>query len=44
MKTPNPDVDPFVEALRGDLPSADAEARVRARLLAAGVVVTGTSK
>ena len=43
MKTDNPpiepDVDPFVEALRDDLPSAADERRVRARLLAAGVVV-----
>lgn len=43
MKTPNPDVDPFVEALRGDLPSAADEARVRARLLAAGVALTGAA-
>lgn len=49
MKTPNPHVDPFVEAdpfvaaLRGDLPSAADEARVRARLLAVGVAVTGAT-
>jgi hypothetical protein len=43
MKTPNLDVDPFIEALRVDLPSADDEARVRARLLAAGVVVAGAA-
>jgi hypothetical protein len=49
MKTPNPHVDPFVvadpfvEALRGDLPSAADEARVRARLLAAGVAMTGAA-
>lgn len=43
MKTPNPDVHPFVEALRGDLPSAADDARVRARLLAAGVAVTGAA-
>jgi hypothetical protein len=43
MKTPNPDVHPFVEALRGDLPSAADEARVRARLLAAGVALTGAA-
>ena len=43
MKTPMPDVDAFVEALRGDLPSADDEARVRARLLAATVVATSAA-
>jgi hypothetical protein len=31
--------DPLEEALRGDLPTPDAEARVRRRLLAAGVAV-----
>jgi hypothetical protein len=43
MKTPNSDVDPFVEALRGDLPSAADEARMRARLLAAGVAVSSAA-
>jgi hypothetical protein len=43
MKTPNLDVDPFIEALRVDLPNAADEARVRTRLLAAGVVVAGAA-
>lgn len=43
MKTPNPDVDSFVEALRGDFPSAEDEARVRSRLLSAGVLVTSAA-
>lgn len=40
MKTPMPDVDAFVEALRRDLPSAEDEARVRARLVTAALVAT----
>ena len=43
MKTPNPDVDSFIEALRGDFPSAGDEARVRSRLLTAGVLVTSAA-
>jgi hypothetical protein len=43
MKTPNPDLDPFLAALQADLPSAQAEARVRARLLAAGLALTGAA-
>jgi hypothetical protein len=43
MKTPRPDVDSLIEALREDLPDAEQEARVRARLLAAGVVVAGVA-
>jgi hypothetical protein len=43
MKTPNLDVEPFVEALRGDLPSRGDEERVRSRLLAAGILVTGAA-
>lgn len=48
MKSSKPDIasaglDPFVEALRADLPDARDEARVRARLCAAGVLVTGAA-
>jgi hypothetical protein len=47
MKTPNPDldpfVDPFIEALQSDLPTSDQEARVRARLLAAGILGAGAA-
>jgi hypothetical protein len=39
MTTPRPESDLFIEALRGDLPTAGDEARVRARLLAAGLVL-----
>ncbi len=38
MKTQKDDIDSFIDALRGDLPSAHDEARVRARLLASGVL------
>lgn len=38
MNTPKLDVDSLIEALRGDLPSEREEARVRARLIAAGVI------
>lgn len=46
MKTPKDDIDPFVkaepfvEALRGDFPTEREAARVRARLLGAGLIVT----
>jgi hypothetical protein len=43
MKTPLPDVDAFVEALRGDLPSAEDQARVRARLLAATALASSAA-
>ncbi len=43
MKTPESEIDPFIEALRGDLPSSEDEARVRARLLAAGVLLTSVA-
>jgi hypothetical protein len=43
MKTPNPHLDPFLAALQADLPSAEAETRVRARLLAAGLALTGAA-
>lgn len=38
MSTPEPDADPFIDALRDDLPSERDQARIRARLLAAGVI------
>jgi hypothetical protein len=38
MKTQKDDIDSFIDALRGDLPSEHDEARVRARLLASGVL------
>jgi hypothetical protein len=47
MKTPSPDIDPFadafVEALQSDLPTTEQEARVRARLLAAGILGAGAA-
>jgi hypothetical protein len=41
MTAPKDDDDPFIHALREDLPSATDEARVRARLLAAGLIAGG---
>jgi hypothetical protein len=43
MTAANDDDDLFIEALRDDLPSAADEARVRARLLGAGLVVGGVA-
>jgi hypothetical protein len=43
MKSSKPEVDVFIEALRSDLPSASDEARVRARLYAAGVLATSAA-
>lgn len=38
MSTREPSEDPFIDALRGDLPTEHDRARIRARLLAAGVI------
>jgi len=38
MSTREPDADPFIDALRDDLPTERDQARIRARLLAAGVI------
>ena len=43
MKTQKDDIDAYVDALRGDLPSERDEARVRARLLASGVLVAAST-
>jgi hypothetical protein len=40
MSTREPETDPFIDALRADLPTERDEARVRARLLAAGVIAS----
>jgi hypothetical protein len=42
MTGPKYDDDSLIEALRDDLPSAADEARVRARLLGAGLIVAGS--
>jgi hypothetical protein len=39
MSTGEPENDPFIAALRGDLPTERDQARVRARLLSAGLLV-----
>ncbi len=41
MTSPEPEIDPLIDALRSDLPNSEHESRVRARLVAAGVIVTG---
>jgi hypothetical protein len=43
MKTQKDDIDSFIDALRGDLPSEHDEARVRARLIASGVLVAASA-
>ena len=40
MSTREPDADPFISALRDDLPTERDRARIRARLLAAGVIAS----
>lgn len=40
MSTREPDADPFINALRDDLPTERDRARIRARLLAAGVIAS----
>ncbi|HEX6271716.1 MAG TPA: hypothetical protein VFZ53_01685 [Polyangiaceae bacterium] len=40
MSSPEPDFDPFLDALRADFPSRGDERRLKQRLLAAGVGVT----
>ena len=41
MTSPEPEIDPLIDALRSDLPDSEHERRVRARLIAAGVIATG---
>lgn len=43
MKTPLPEHEPLIAALRDDLPSEADRARVRARLVAAGLIAASTS-
>ena len=40
MRSPEPDADMLIEALRADLPSAAEKDRARARLAAAGIIAT----
>ena len=40
MSTREPETDPFIDALREDLPTERDQARIRARLLAAGVIAS----
>ncbi len=40
MSTREPETDPFIDALRADLPTERDQARIRARLLAAGVIAS----